>query len=82
MYCIYMYKKLLTDQFRITEDCLNKFHECLTKITFVKTICLNIFFGLFQALLLYLIVAKESITSFAPSYKLVPLLIIFIAKYL
>ena len=43
MYCMYIYKRLLTDQFCITK-------ERLTKITFVKTICLSIFFGLFQAL--------------------------------
>ena len=49
---MYIYKKLLTDQFCITEDCLNNLHERLTKITFVKTICLSIFFGLCQALAL------------------------------
>ena len=49
-HCMYIYKRLLTDQFCITEDCLSKLHECPTKITFVKTICLSIFFGLFQAL--------------------------------
>ena len=47
---MYISKKLLTYQFCITEDCLNKLCECLTKITFVKTICLSMFFGLFQAL--------------------------------
>ena len=31
---ILLYKKLLTDQFYITEGCLNKLHEHLTKIYF------------------------------------------------
>ena len=43
--------RLLTDQFCITEDCLNKFHKCLTKI--YKTIGLSILFGLFQVLVYY-----------------------------
>ena len=37
--------KLLT-----IDICLNKLHERLTKITFVKTIRLSISFGLLQAL--------------------------------
>ena len=43
-----IYKKLLTDQFCITEDCLNKLHERLTKITFVKTIRLSTFLAYFK----------------------------------
>ena len=46
-YCIQI-KRLITDQFCITEDCLNKLHEHLTKITFVKTICLSIFLAYFK----------------------------------
>ena len=30
--------------------CLSKLHKCLIKITFVRTVCLSIFFCLFQAL--------------------------------
>ena len=46
---LYIYE-LLADQFCVTEACLNKLHERLTKITFVWTLCPSIFFGLFQAL--------------------------------
>ena len=41
MYILHVYR-LLIDQFCITEDCLNKFHKRLTKITFVKTIRMSL----------------------------------------
>ena len=36
--------------YNLAGNCLSELHKCLIKITFVRTVCLSIFFCLFQAL--------------------------------